>query len=146
MFLLWLRQLPCCGDKTPASVPPPTNSRSSPTNTPIFPPTSFVLPTLFCVILYILFHWSGTPVCSQLVFCMHVCVWRCIPDVSEEKDVLHVHLFICHLVLPWSAFWLVLHSFIDLLNKTLSKTFNKTVFCQYIKQTRMKWKCLEMIV
>ena len=31
--------------------------------------------------LYILFHWSGTPVCSQLVFGMHFSVWRCIPDV-----------------------------------------------------------------
>ena len=28
-------------------------------------------PTKFCVVLYILFHWSGTPVHSQLVFCMH---------------------------------------------------------------------------
>ena len=92
------------------------------------------------MILYILFHWSGTPVCSQLVFCMHFCVWRCIPDVSEERDVLHVHLLLCHLVLPWSAFWWVLHSFINLLNKTLSNTFNKTVFYQHIKQTRMKWK------
>ena len=27
--------------------------------------------TEFCVILYILFHSSGTPVRSQLVFCMH---------------------------------------------------------------------------
>ena len=26
----------------------------------------------------VLFHWSGTPVCSQLVFCMHFCVWRYI--------------------------------------------------------------------
>ena len=31
--------------------------------------------------LYILFHWSGTAVCSQLVFGMHFSVWRCIPDV-----------------------------------------------------------------
>ena len=42
-------------------------------------------------------HWSGTPVHSQLVFCMHFCVWRCIPDVSMERDVLHVHLLLCHL-------------------------------------------------
>ena len=26
----------------------------------------------------ILFHWSGTSVHSQLVFCMYFCVWRCI--------------------------------------------------------------------
>ena len=35
-----LRQLPCCGDQTPTSVPPPAEGRSS---TPIFPPSSFVL-------------------------------------------------------------------------------------------------------
>ena len=34
----------------------------------------FLLPTKFCMVLYILFLWSGTPVCSQLVFCMHFCV------------------------------------------------------------------------
>ena len=37
MFLLWLRQFPWCGDQTPASVPPPAEGRSSPTNTPVFP-------------------------------------------------------------------------------------------------------------
>ena len=31
----------------------------------------FLCPTEFCVALYILFHWSGNPVCSQLVFCTH---------------------------------------------------------------------------
>ena len=61
-------------------------------------------PTEFCVIWsyliwYILFHWSGPPVCAQLVFCMHFCVWRCILDVSMERDVLHVHLLLCHHVL-----------------------------------------------
>ena len=49
--------------------------------------------------LYILFHWSDAPFCSQLVFCMHFCVWRCIPDVSMETDVLHGYLLLCHLVL-----------------------------------------------
>ena len=38
MFLPWLRQLPWCGDQTPASVLPPAEGRSSPTNTPVFPP------------------------------------------------------------------------------------------------------------
>jgi len=43
MFLLWLRQLPWCGDRNPASVPPPAEGRSSPTNTPVFPlvPSSY---------------------------------------------------------------------------------------------------------
>ena len=44
-------------------------------------------------------RWSGAPVCSQLVFCMHFCVWRCLPDASVETDVLHIHLLLCHLVL-----------------------------------------------
>ena len=61
-----------CGDWTAASVPPLAEGRSSPTNTPVFP--QFLHPTEFCVGLYILSHWSGTPVCSQLVFCMHFCV------------------------------------------------------------------------
>ena len=40
MFLLWIRQLPHCEDWTPASDPPPAKGRSSPTNTPVFPPSS----------------------------------------------------------------------------------------------------------
>ena len=34
-----------CGDQTPASVPPPAEGTSSPTNTPVFPPRSFILPS-----------------------------------------------------------------------------------------------------
>ena len=60
----------------------------------------FLHATDFCVVLYILFCWSGTPFCSQLVFCMHFCVWRYISDVSVERDVLHIHLLIHHHVLP----------------------------------------------
>ena len=181
MFLVWLRQLPGWGDWIPASVPPPTEGRSIPTNTPVFPPSSFVLPSFAWVPLqysawqipwaeepgrlqsmgslgvghdwatytltfyfhalekemathssvlawripgtgepggllsmgshrvrhdwsdlaaaYILFHWSGTPAGSQLVFCMHFCVWRCIPDVSVERDELCIHQLLHHLVL-----------------------------------------------
>ena len=38
----------------------------------LFPPGSFILPSF--VVIYILFLWSGTPVLSQLVFCMHFCL------------------------------------------------------------------------
>ena len=48
MFLFWLRGLPQCGYKTPASVPPPAESGSSPTNPPVFPPSSFIL-LWFCI-------------------------------------------------------------------------------------------------
>ena len=43
MFLLWLRQLPRCGDWTSASTPPPAEGRSSPINIPFFPlvPSSY---------------------------------------------------------------------------------------------------------
>ena len=40
---------------------------------------------------YIPFCWSGTAVWSQLMLCMHFCVWRCIPHVSMGRDVLHIH-------------------------------------------------------
>ena len=97
MFLLWLRQLPHYGDQTPASVSSPAKGRSSPTNTPVSPPSSFILPS--SVWVCVLFHWSSTPFRSQLGFCLHFCVWRCIPDVSVERDALHAHLFLCHLSL-----------------------------------------------
>ena len=58
----------------------------------------------FCVVLYIRFHWSGTPVHSQLVFCIHYCVWRCIADVSMGRDVLHIHLLLHHLQ---NIFWII---------------------------------------
>ena len=50
-------------------------------------------------VLYILFWRSDTPLHSPLVFCKHFCVSRCIPDVSMERDVLHVHLLLRQLVL-----------------------------------------------
>ena len=60
----------------------------------------FFLPPEFCEVPYILSHWSGTPVSSQLVFCMHFWVSRCISDVSMVRDVLHIYLFLHHLLLP----------------------------------------------
>ena len=36
---------------------------------------------------------------SADVLLMQFWVWRCIPDVFVERDVLHVHLLLCHLVL-----------------------------------------------
>ena len=66
MFLLWLRQLPWCGDRTPASVPPPAEGRSSPTNTPVFPPSSFIL--LSSAWFYIFFS-TGQVLLSALSWC-----------------------------------------------------------------------------
>ena len=51
------------------------------------------------------FPVSCTPVHSQLVFCMYVCFWRCVPDGFVVRNVLHVHILLCHLVLLlWNTF------------------------------------------
>ena len=65
MFLLWFRQLPQCGDQTPASVPPSTESRSSPTYT-LCPSSSFIL--LSFAWFYILFS-TGQVLLSALSWC-----------------------------------------------------------------------------
>ena len=51
----------------------------------------FLHPTEFCMIQYIIFCWAGTPAHSQLVFCK-ICVWRHIPDVFMERDILYIHI------------------------------------------------------
>ena len=83
MFLLWLRQLPWCWDRTLASVLPPTEGRSSPSNTPVFPPSSFLLPSFAW--FYKFFPLVRYSCLLSAVLCMHFCVWRCIPDVSMER-------------------------------------------------------------
>ena len=87
VFLLWLRQLPWCGDRTPASVPQPAEGRSSPTNTPAFPPSSFILPSFAW--FYIFFSTGQVALfalswCSACVLCLMVHSWcireeRCTP-------------------------------------------------------------------
>ena len=87
MFLLWLRQLPWCGDWTPASVPPPAEGRSSPINNPAFPPSSFIL--LSFAGFYILFSMvrSSYPLSAGVLhalLCLKVCSWciygeKCTP-------------------------------------------------------------------
>ena len=44
--------------------------------------------------VFLMYPWFG----------MHVCVWRCIPDVSMERDVVHVHLLLCHHLLSQYCF------------------------------------------
>ena len=66
----------------------------------------FVL--LSSVWFYILFHWSGTLARSQLVFHKIFCVLRCVPDVSIERDVLHIHLLLRHLVLSFVDFLMII--------------------------------------
>ena len=95
MFLFWLRQFPWCGDRTPASVPWPTKGKSIPTNTPAFPPSSFVLPsfTWFCI----LFSTSQVLLCtlswcyactsvSEGVFLMYL--WREMLSTSTYSSTI----------------------------------------------------------
>ena len=63
---LWLRQLPRCGDQTPASVLLPTEHRSSPTDTPVFPPSSFILPSFAW---FDIFFSTGQVLLSALSWC-----------------------------------------------------------------------------
>ena len=101
MFLLWLRQWPQCGDQTPASDPPPTEGRSSPTNTPVFPSTSLVL--LSFVWFYIFFSIgqvllsapSWCPACTSVsegVFLMYP--WREMYSTSTYSSaMLFSHIY-----------------------------------------------------
>ena len=95
MFLLWLRQLPRCGDRIPASVPLPTEGRSSPTNTPVSLHCSFVLPsfTWFCIffstsqVLLCTLSWcyACTSV-SEGVFLMYL--WREMLSTSTYSSAI----------------------------------------------------------
>ena len=59
-------------DQTPVPFPPPTKGRSSSTLSSFS--LYFLCPTKFCVVLYILFQWSGTAAHSQRVFWKLFCV------------------------------------------------------------------------
>ena len=60
--------------------------RAGPVQLTLLFPHQFLHPAEFCMLLYILVHWSRTLVHSQLEFCIHFCVWRCIPDASLERE------------------------------------------------------------
>ena len=64
----------------------------------------FLHPTEFRVVLYILSQCSGIPARCQLLFCKISCGWRCSPDVAVERDVLHFHLLLRHLLSPQKSF------------------------------------------
>ena len=109
MFLLWLRNLPQYGDQTSASVSEATKGRFSPTNTPVFPPSSFALPNFvwFCIffphdqVLLATLRW-----CSARTFvseCIHRerCTPRppttlpsCSPDIFVFEYTLCFHSFL----------------------------------------------------
>ena len=87
--------MPQCGDQTPPSVPPLAKSRSSPTNTPVFPPHSFILlsSAWFCiffsagqVLLSTLSWWSECTSVSEGVFLMYL--WRKMYSMSTYSSAI----------------------------------------------------------
>ena len=84
MFLLWLRQLPQCGDQSPASVSPTLPGQCKcPAYTPVFPPSSFTPQSFvwFCIffpaaqVLLSALSWCSAYISiSESVFLMYP--WR----------------------------------------------------------------------
>ena len=97
-MLLCPKQLPQCGDLTPASVPSPSRYKSSPAHCPLSPPTCFVLPSFEW---FYMFFSGGQVLLPTLSSCSarFSVSESCIPDAYAERDVLHVHLLLCHRVL-----------------------------------------------
>ena len=83
---------------------------------------------------------------------MHFCVW-CIPDVFVERNALHIHLLLCHLVLPSLAlsvensssailFYLTCSASMNL-GETISYCGDKEVFfCESILMQAAYAQCL----
>ena len=81
----------------PASVPPPSEGRSSPTNTPVFPlvPSSYrVLHGSIYSFLLVTYSCPFSAGVLHALLCLKVYPWW-----SMERDVLHVCLLLHHLVL-----------------------------------------------
>ena len=102
MFLLWLRQLPQCGDQTPVSVSTPAEGRSSPTNAPVFPP----LPTSYRVLCdslysFLLVRYSCLLSAGVLhaLLCLKVYSWCISTHSSAILFLAHVQLF----KTPWTV-------------------------------------------
>ena len=128
MFLLWLRQLPWCGCQTHASVPPPAEAMSSPTNTPVFLPSSFILLSLAW---FYIFFSSGQVLLSALgvgvlactsvsegVFLMYP--WREMYSTSTYSSAI--------LFSPQNFFMVSYLSKIFIRNKNFSKWINEIWF------------------
>ena len=104
---------PQSGDETPASVSPPAEGRSSPTDTPVFPPSSLVL--LSSVWFYIFFSSGQAPLyalswcsastsVSQGVFLMYL--WREMYSTSTYSSSILFSpssVYSCHLFVISSA-------------------------------------------
>ena len=142
MFLLCSKQLPWCGDRTPASFPQPNKDRSSPTNSPLYPPY-FLHLMEFCVVLYIIFQWSGTSACSQLVLCKHFCVWRyreMYSTTTYSSAVLFSELkfFILQKQQSYSCFLFLFVSVFTCYVRGFLKCVVNLFVCLYLKVVKIK--------
>ena len=120
MFLLWLRQLPQCGDWTLVSVSSPAEGRSSPTNAPVFPP----LPTSYRVLRDSLYPFPLVRYSCLLsagvlhaLLCLKVYSWcihgeRCTlcpptPPPSCSLPIFFflflLHHMVCGILVPWQG-------------------------------------------
>ena len=90
-----LTQLPQRGDWTPAPVPPPTEGRTSPTNTPVSPHSSLILPSFAWVYIFfsagqgLLSSLSWRSACNSVsegVFLMYP--WREIYSMSTYSSAI----------------------------------------------------------
>ena len=78
MFLLWPRQLPLCGVRTPASVPLPAEGRPSPTNIPVSPlvPLSCrVVCGSICSFPLVRYSCPLSAGVLHALLCLKVCSW-----------------------------------------------------------------------
>ena len=98
MFLLCPKHMPQYRGWTLALASSPARGKSSPTYSPLFPPTSFVLPSFAWFYVFFSGDLALLPILSWC--CKLFCVWRCIPDVYIGRDVLHIYLFLLLLVPP----------------------------------------------
>ena len=99
MFLLWLRQLPQCGDQTPASVPPPAKGSPVLLTLLTFTPGAFILPSFAWyyisfptdqVLLSALSWCSACTSVSEGVFLMYP--WREMYSTSTYSSAILVSL------------------------------------------------------
>ena len=110
MFLLWLRQLPHSGDRTPASVPPHARCRSSATNTPVFSPLSFILPSLAWfyiffsigrVLLSALSRCSACTSVSEGLFLIYL--WREMYSTSTASSTILFSIVLFLFLIYWET-------------------------------------------
>ena len=131
-----------------SSVPPPAEGRSSPTNTPVFPPSSFVL---LSFVWFYIFFYTGQVLLSILSWCSActfvsegvflMCPWREMYSTSTYSSAILFPLkfFKCGLeshILESSFFAetsaLLSPAFLSLLQETFSgngKSGNSSVAC-----------------